>query len=193
MKRVHKGEFGYIQFERKWTIIRTCLYFAICIAVFVIGVVTTGSRKNLLTIVAVLGCLPACKSAVNSIMFFRTKGCSEALYNKIYSEISIKESSKLFDVFDLYMTSYKSNFDISHLTISGNTIIGITEIEKCNIAEAEKHIQEHLKQDGHKNFTVKIYDDNDKYISRLLQLEQLDITPLKIQDAVLEMLLSISL
>ena len=65
MKKALKGNYGYIKAKRNRVIIRTIIFFAISLAIFVAGYITTGTRKNLFTIVAVLGCLPACKSLVN--------------------------------------------------------------------------------------------------------------------------------
>ena len=72
-----KGTKGYLSTQSKYEIARTVLYFAISLSLFVAGIVATGDKMNLLTIVAVLGCLPACKSAVTMIMFLRYKGCSK--------------------------------------------------------------------------------------------------------------------
>jgi len=195
MKRVHKGEFGYISYQRKWTILRTVIYFAICMSIFAAGYITTGSRKNLLTIVAVLGCLPACKSAVNVVMFFRAKGCTDTLHEAIEATTNITTAagSKLAGLYDLYMTTYKTNYAISHLAIAEKTIVGIVENKDINVNAIETHIQDHLKQDGHKDMTVKIFTDVSKYTDRLNQLARLELEPLKVQDSILEMLLSISL
>lgn len=188
MKIVHKGEYGYIAYQKKWTIIRTVIYFAICMSIFAIGIITTGSRRNLLTIVAILGCLPACKSAVNVIMFMRARGCSSAAY-----EVLSNLNAKYFCLYDLYMTSYKTNYAVSNLTIAEKTIICLSEDDKADLNGIEKHIEEHLKQDGYKDMTVKAYNDVQKYCDRILQLEAMDLKPLKVQDAIMEMLLAISL
>ena len=67
----YKGTSGYLRTQKNYEILRTVLYFAISLSLFIAGWVTTGSRENLLTIVAVLGCLPACKSLVEMFMFLR--------------------------------------------------------------------------------------------------------------------------
>ena len=67
----YKGTKGYLKSQNKYEIGRTCLYFAISLSLFLAGIIATGDKMNLLTIVAVLGCLPACKSAVTMIMFLR--------------------------------------------------------------------------------------------------------------------------
>ena len=74
-----KGTYGYIGKQRRWEIIKTLLMFGISIALYTAGYIATKSNKNLLTLVAVLGCLPASKSAVNMIMFLKAKGCSAKL------------------------------------------------------------------------------------------------------------------
>ena len=71
---IPKGSYGYIKNHRVVAALRTLLFFGVSIGLYVMGYVTTGSNKNLLTIVAVLGCLPACKSLVNLILFLKAEG-----------------------------------------------------------------------------------------------------------------------
>ena len=79
-----KGTYGYIENHKAYVAIRTLIYFLLCVGLYVMGYVTTGSNKNLLTVVAILGCLPACKSLVNLIMFVKAKGCSQELMKKVH-------------------------------------------------------------------------------------------------------------
>ena len=75
----YKGTFNYLDTQRKYEIARTIIYFAISISIFLAGYITTGTRKNLLTVVAVLGMLPASKSLVSVIMFCRFKSFKEKI------------------------------------------------------------------------------------------------------------------
>ena len=68
--KIKKGDAGYIRSRKKLVIIRTALLFGIVIALLGLGIWQTGDRMNLLTIVAVLGCLPASKSLVEVILIF---------------------------------------------------------------------------------------------------------------------------
>ena len=79
----YKGTRGYLRTQKTYELLRTVLYFAISLSLFIAGWVSTGSRENLLTIVAVLGCLPACKSLVEMFMFLRYRGCDEQVAAKI--------------------------------------------------------------------------------------------------------------
>ena len=79
----YKGTSGYLRTQKNYEILRTVLYFAISLSLFIAGWVTTGSRENLLTIVAVLGCLPACKSMVSLIMILKCRPMAAGLSQKI--------------------------------------------------------------------------------------------------------------
>lgn len=183
-----KGSFGYIQNRKRFTAVRTVLYFALSISLYVAGYVTTGSNKNLLTIVAVLGCLPSCKSAVNFIIFLRAKGCSQELRDAVK-----KFDTELTSFYDLYFTSYQKNYQVSHMVLKGNVLCGITESEKCDVNEAQKHLEQMLLQEGIKNMTVKIFSDRRKYIDRLSQLMELETEENKNRDEIVNLLYSISL
>lgn len=183
-----KGSFGYIQNRKRFTAVRTVLYFALSISLYVAGYVTTGSNKNLLTIVAVLGCLPSCKSAVNFIIFLRAKGCSRELRDAVK-----KFDTELTSFYDLYFTSYQKNYQVSHMVLKGNVLCGITENVKCDVNEAQKHLEQMLLQDGIKNMTVKIFSDRRKYIDRLSQLLELETEENKNRDEIVNLLYSISL
>lgn len=177
MKRIRKGEYGYIAYARRMAIIRTVVMFILCAAVFAIGYITTGTRKNLLTIVAVLGCLPASKSLVNVIMFIRASGCSGPVHELIEEIVGAAREAATFlfaDAYDLYLTSYQRNFPISHVVAGRGMITGLCEKQDCDITECEKHITGHMQADGIKDITVKIYTDTDKYLARLKVLAEMD-------------------
>lgn len=185
---IKKGSYGYIKNHKAVTALRTLLYFAVSIGLYVMGYVTTGSNKNLLTIIAILGCLPACKSMVNFIMFLRATGCSEEMKDKVSA---FDEELTVF--YDMYFTSYQKNYSVSHMVLKGNVLCGITENPKCDCKAAEEHLEQMLKQEGIKNMTVKIFLQSDKYIDRLSRLTKLDADEHKKRSEIIAMLYSISI
>lgn len=185
---VKKGCYGYIRNHRAVTVLRTLLYFTVSISLYVIGYVTTGSNRNLLTIVAILGCLPACKSMVNFILFLKAVGCSE----KLKSEVEDYDD-KLTVFYDMYFTSYQENFPMSHMALKGGVLCGITENPKCDSNEAEKHLEQMLQQEGIKNVTVKIFSQSDKYVNRLSQLAELNTQEHKNRDEIISLLYSVTI
>lgn len=162
-----KGQYGYIKVQKKRTIIKTIIMLTLSFSIFAIGWWSAGTQKNLLTIVAVLGLLPASKSAVNMIMFIRAKGCSETAYIKI-----AEHSRGFLEAYDLFFTSYNKNYQVSHLVMEDKVICGYTEDLSCDSKACEKHIESLLKQGGCKNITIKIYKDIEKYCEGLDNLKK---------------------
>lgn len=160
---------NYLKTQQKYELIRTLLYFAVSVTLFAAGYLQTGSRNNLLTLVAVLGCLPASKSAISMIMYFRFHGCSKEAADTIE-----KHSEGLHCLYDCYFTSYSKNYKISHITVSGNTVCGFSEDKDFSENEFYKHISDLLKLDGHKDISIKIFLSLDKYTERMEQMKALD-------------------
>ena len=188
LTRAAKGSFGYLKAKRNQVLMITILMFAVSLSLLVAGIITTGSNKNLLTIVAVLGCLPACKNVVSLIMYCKATGCSVDLREQIE-----KAQGELIGMYDMYFTSYKNNFPVSHMVVEGKNICGYTE-KKFDTGLCENHLETILKQSGYKDFTIKIFTDLVKYTDRLGQLNEIDRekTP-KRDDEVRKVLFDISL
>lgn len=164
----YKGQRNYLNTQKRYEILRTIIYFAISLSLFVAGWVHTGKRENLLTIVAVLGCLPACKSAIDMIMFLRFKSCKPEVAQQIEAH-----NEGLSGMFDVVFTSYEKNFAIDHLTIRGNIICGYTGSDKFEEQAFYKHLDAMLKKDNFKDTTIKIFTDVKKYTERMEQMKAL--------------------
>ncbi|MDE6015408.1 MAG: hypothetical protein K2H41_06920 [Acetatifactor sp.] len=165
----YKGTKDYLRVQGRYELARTVLYFAISLSLFIAGIVATGDRLNLLTIVAVLGCLPACKSAIDAFMFLRYKGCSPEHTDEIEAHME-----GLCGLYDRIFTSYDKNFQVAHITVKGNTLCGYTQDAAFDEQTFNKHITDILKKDGFKDVSVKIFSDIHKYTARLEQLKELD-------------------
>lgn len=183
----YKGTKDYLKTQRKYEIARTILYFAVSISLFVAGWVATGRRENLLSVVAVLGCLPACKSVVDMIMFLKYKGCSAENAAAIEAH-----SDGLKCLYDMVFTSYDRTHAVAHITVKGNTICGFTETHDFDEQKFYSHIDGVLKKDNYKNTTVKIFKDIKKYTERLDQLKLLEAEE-KTTEGIIATLKSVSL
>lgn len=165
----YKGTRGYLRVQGNYEAARTILYFAISLSLFVAGIIATGDKVNLLTIVAVLGCLPACKSAVDAFMFLRYKGCSDEFADEIDAHMD-----GLSGLYDRIFTSYEQNYQVAHITAKGNTLCGFTQDTAFDEQRFREHITNLLKKDGYKDVSVKIFKDIQKYTDRLEQLKSLE-------------------
>lgn len=164
----YKGTKNYLRTQKKYEIARTLLYFALSLSLFLAGWEATKTRANLLTVVAVVGCLPACKSLLSVIMFLRYRGCSPENAEKI--EAHSLESGGLYD---LVFTSYDKNYVVAHLTVRGNTVCGFTQEGNFDEQGFYRHIDDILKKDNLREVSVKIFRDLDKYTRRLEEMQKL--------------------
>lgn len=163
-----KGQKNYINSQKKYEIIRTVIYFFISFSLFAAGIAATGTRNNLLTIVAVLGCLPACKSLVSAVMYCRHTSLSGE------DEKIIEEAADgLTCLYDMIFTTREKTYPVLHMAICDNTVIGYMPYEKLSEAACGTHLITCLKVDSYTKVTVKIFKDIHKYTARLSQLKAL--------------------
>ena len=182
-----KGDYLYLQNKKRMETIKTIVFFGISAALYLAGYIATGSNQNYLTIVAVLGCLPASKSAVSMIMNLKVKGCSEQAYKEISEKMGEKAGA-----YNLYFTSYDKNYATSHVFVKGMTIIAFTENDKFSEAGFEEHMKTVLNRDAIKGVNVKSYRDIDKYITRMEQMQNLENEKSREED-IMKTLFSVSL
>lgn len=163
-----KGEYEYVKDHRMRICIFTAILFIISLSLYIAGYITTKSNKNYLTIVAILGLLPASKSLVSVIMNFRVKVTNKDFKNEIESRIG-----NLTGMFHMYFTSYDSNFYINHLVITDNSLIGFSDDSKFDEKKFKDHLEKHMKIDGIENITIKVFNDKNAYFKRLDELNKI--------------------
>lgn len=168
MKIVKKGQYGYIKFQRIIELIKTLIMLGLSVCLYFLGVYSTGSNQNLLTFVAVLGCLPMAKFFVSFVMFSKARGCSKELHD----ELEQKHLTPLF--YDLYFTQFKINFQCSVLMYKKKCLIVMSEDSNINVSEGEAHLKNVLENAGYSNITVKIFTDKNKFIDRLVDLQSFE-------------------
>lgn len=180
MKKIGKGEYGYINRQKIYTIVRTVILFALALGIYAIGYYNTGSNKNLLTIVAILGLLPASKSCVNMIMFLRFKSLDEALYSEFTDLTGRNDEAEL--LFENVLTTTEKSYYLPAIYYKNHTLVSYCENknpEACAIVE--KHLKEAMKIEKIE-VTVKVFKDKAQFVERvkgLLLTEQEDDNAVK--------------
>ena len=185
--KVNKGSFGYLVYKKKFSAIVTIGLFALSLAIFLLGYITTKSNANLLTVVAVLGCLPASKSAVSMIMFLKAKGATVEDKNAIECA-----KGNLYGYYDLYFTGYQKNFPTNHITVTKNSILAYSSNEKITEKDFNQHMKDILNKERIHDITVKLFTDRDKYCHRLVELNSIESDTTARKDIV-NMLFQVSL
>ncbi len=180
--KAYKGDFGYIKYRKKVAIIRTSICFAVAVGLYVIGLIFWGSQRNIMSIVAVLGCLPTGWSAVNLVMMLKAGFCSDEDHEKIEAH-----KGGLLINYDLVITSYETNYNINASTVLDKNICLYTSDKNMDLIDCEKHIRKMIAQSGYSDHSIKIFTDINKFCERLASLDKLraehGIDPKAIEDA----------
>lgn len=157
-----KGKPGYIDAQKKKYLLWTVLEFAFVIIIFTIGYFQTGSRMNLFTVVAVLGCLPAAKMLVELITFLPYKTIDMEKAQEIE-----KKAEYLTTIYDLVVTSEKKAMQVDAIVISNNTVFGYTSNKKTNAEEVTKRLKELMDDTKYTKLTIKVLPDYVAFLSRV--------------------------
>lgn len=172
--KITKGNPGYIKNRKQNRIIKTILQFGIVIALLILGMLQTKTRLNVLTLVAVLGCLPASKSLVEVIMLFPHQSIDKDKADEI-----IRKTSEITVAYDLVFTSEKYIMPVDCVVISDNTICGFSSSQKIDVTFAAKHIKQILYANQFTNVSVKIFDNYTTFLTRIEDMNNIAISDKK--------------
>ena len=153
--KIDKGDFGYIKRQKLVRLLKTLAFFLLPVALLIVGLVFNhGDRKNIYTVIAMVGCIPACMSAVSMIMMWMQK----PMRRELYQEIS-PHAQGLTMAYELCLTTQEKNLFLDAVAIHGESILAYTDRETSqkNLEVMEDHIRRTLRVENYK-VTVKILD-----------------------------------
>ena len=189
MKKTNPGEYGYFSYMRTKQLIKTILLFALPLVLFAAGFITTGTQKNMLTIVAVLGLLPASKSAVETVRYYMYHGCDDNLKQELTDLVNgLSHSYGL-----VFTTPDTGTYEVPSIAVRNNCICGLCPDPKRKTEKLEKHILQIMKQNGYNKVVVKIFDNKENYLTRLKQMKDSALENEKLDEAQRHLLHNISL
>ncbi len=165
MKKVKKGTYGYIRYAKCRTFLITFVLFAIPLVIYVTGYLQTKTRLNLFTFVAILGCLPACKSLVGLIMILMQRPMPEEQYKEARAA-----AGDLVAGYELVFTAYEHTTPVSALVVCGDQLVCYTPDGKADLAYIEKHLSRILTLNGFPSVQPKVMKEFRKYLQRVSEL-----------------------
>ncbi|MBR6637890.1 MAG: hypothetical protein IKK96_03415 [Lachnospiraceae bacterium] len=146
------------------------------VAIFLTGYFTTGSRENLLTVVAVVGVLPAAKSLIACIMIWPHKSQTK----EAYDEVCGAAGDTCVVLTELVLTTTERIMPIDFIVVKENHIVGFASNPKCDIQFTDKFLTENMQLNGHK-VSVKIMNNKSKFLMRVKELADKEITEEQVQ------------
>ena len=172
--KIRKGDFGYIQKQKRTRLLRTLACFLLPAAFFTVGMVLNqGDRYNIYTIIALVGCIPACMSLVSMIMMWMQKPMRRELYEEIQPH-----AGDLLMAYEMYMTTRDISIFVDAAAICGEYVAAYTDrpARRKDLDFMEQHITKTLRANKYK-MTVKIFDQKKAFLERLdtLRIRQADL------------------
>ncbi len=150
MKRIPKGTNGYIKSTKLWQTLYVLLIATIGIGLFLIGYFSTGSGRNLLTVVAVLSVLPGAKALIRLVLFLPHRSFSSKSFESL--KAMSPENAHLYS--DLVFTSTEHVMHLDFLCVCGKECVGYVDDSDDKIGKKHNkkyivdYFTESLKQDG---------------------------------------------
>lgn len=164
MKKIEKGTFGYIRSQKIRRSLFTAVLFAVPLIIYFVGLITQKTRLTMFTFVAILLCLPACRSAVGLIMMLAQKPVSEQEYRETEAA-----AGGLPTLYELVFTAYEKTTPIDCMVLGAGCVAGYTSSPKADIPYIERHLSTIL-ENNHAKRTVKIYTDFNKFKARVEEM-----------------------
>ncbi len=174
---MNKGDKGYFKDLKRRELIKCILQWCIVIILLIVGYVIFDTKLNILTFVAVLGCLPAAKATVGVIVKWPVHSLKEDEIEKIEAI-----SAHLTISYDVVLTSKDKIMPVQCMAISNHTVYGYTISEKINLEETASYMKNFFLQNDCGKVNVKIFNEFVPFISRveglnnIASVEKLDST-----------------
>ena len=164
--KIKKGDYGYISQQKLSRFLKTLLFFLLPLAFFTIGyILNSGDRMNIYTVIAIVGCIPACMSLVGMIMMWLRTPMS----GKLYEEIS-SHAGDVTMAYELFLTTRDKNLFLDAVAVCGEFVTAYADrdVPHGDLSFMEEHIRKTLRADHYKA-TVKIFDRSQKktFLERL--------------------------
>lgn len=162
--KLGKGTYGYLNRNKVNAWKRSAMMLAVPVIIFLAAWIINKTRNNVMTVVAIVGCLPGCNQVVRAIMASRCHSIEKKLYEE--TEAARGECIVLYEnVF----TAYEQNYYVDCVVISGRDVVGYSSDEKTDAGKAAEHIRTILKNNSYKQ-NVKIFKERKAFLDRVRTL-----------------------
>lgn len=169
MKKVNQGRPGYLHYKRKFEILRTVIYFGIVAVIFLCGYIATKTRLNMMTVFAVLGCLPSSKALVGVIARFPYHSIEPLRAKEIEAQ-----AEKLTVIYDMIITSRDKVMPVDCIVISENTVFGYTSSQKVDLQYTANHIKNILKENHIEDVSVRLLNQYTAFLTKIEELNSIE-------------------
>lgn len=162
MKKIEKGDPGYLDQIKKGEIIRTTVCFVIAAVLLCVGYDWAHTVLNLLSAAAVLMCIPA----IMSLMHVIAHSSWSSIDREKAEEIRAK-ADLLTVCYDVLADDGRQKTPVDCIVISGHNVFGYTHYEKADTGGLSVKIRSILEENGYTGITVKVLERYKPFLARV--------------------------
>lgn len=175
IKRVEKGQRGYIAWQKFFQFSMTLGLAIISLGLFIFGYISNDfSNANIFTILSMLMVLPAAKYLVSLIVLFPYKSSQIQQYEDINKLIK----GGVTRYADVVMTSKEKVMNFDFILIGDKRVIGLMGKKKQDLTYMEEYLKKGIQNYG-VGYQVEIYQDFTKFkenVAELVPLQEDKVT-----------------
>lgn len=160
-----RGTYQYVQRQKLFEIIKCIILYAMALGIFFIGYTTLGTKKSLFSVFAVLALLPASKALVGVIMFLRY----QSLPNDMYKRIK-QAAGKMPVLYENILTTSEKSYYLQAIVYAKGNLVALMENGKGGQEIIAGHLKKVLKNAGHKEVNIKIYENEKDFLDRIEEM-----------------------
>lgn len=159
---MNKGDIGYLKDFKKRDLIKCSIQWGLIIIFLIIGYIIFDTKLNILTLVAVLGCLPAAKATVAVVVKWPIKPLKNTQAQQV-----LEHSTELTTSFDVILTSQEKIMPLECAVISDHTLYGFTTNKKVGSEATANYMKNIFLQNECGRVNVKVFHDFTQFIARV--------------------------
>lgn len=175
MKKIQKGEYGYVEYRKKIHTILTIVGFTIVFAIFITGYLICKTKNNIATVMAIVSVLPVAKFAVTLLMVIRYKSPDKTLFDELKAS-----GSNLEILSDCVMTCKDKSLYVKFALVTDTCIYCYTENEKFDTKYFEENVEAFIKSCGD-TVSVKLLKDYNTFKHRVTSLNNVEMKKNKLE------------
>lgn len=159
---IQKGQYGYINKQKKNYLLKIIVGLIIIITIFIIGLLIFKSKANYLTIISAVTIFPVALWLVRYIVLYKYKTCEYDLYNQMKNKIN---NQFIISMTDLILTKYQGILSIPLAYIQDGELFTFID-ESQNVKLAKEYIN-NIFVSNQLKVKIHIYNDFDRFINKI--------------------------
>jgi hypothetical protein len=160
-----KGARGYLAHKKKVFGLATGLCLLVVAALFVTGLVVTGTRNNILTVVAVVGILPTGKFLVDFLMVVPYRQVGDDLFNALEGDCG-----SLLRRYECVFTTREQSFYVPALVVSDGLVLLLTHKEYPKAGNLSETMEAYARAAGC-HVRVEVMSDEKQFLKKAARMD----------------------